>query len=161
MNAQQELMGLTDIIEWEWSRQYWLIAVMDGVCFYLFYFFFSCLIWKLPVNSSFSPSEQCSDSFWAQKIPPWTLMNMFFVCIFACVCVHCTPSLPCTHTGLSSAWKRSHEGNINLCVVTISSNRSIGLHLHPLFFLCVFCHKFLNYAISEWVGNCVTKIRLN
>lgn len=157
--------GVDGTYWYNWMRmiQTILAHCSDGWSLLLFIllFFFSCLIWKLPVNSSFSPSEQCSDSFWAQKIPPWTLMNMFFVCIFACVCVHCTPSLPCTHTGLSSAWKRSHEGNINLCVVTISSNRSIGLHLHPLFFLCVFCHKFLNYAISEWVGNCVTKIRLN
>lgn len=45
MNAQQELMWRTDIIEWEWSRQHWLIAVMDGVCFYLFCrgFFLVCL----------------------------------------------------------------------------------------------------------------------
>lgn len=61
-----------------------------------------------------------------------------FLCAFLHMCVYTVHSLPCTHTGLSSAWKRSHEGNINLCV-TISANRSIGLHLHPLFFLCLFC----------------------
>lgn len=69
MNPQQELMGFTEIIGWEGSRYSWLIAVMDGVWFYLFYrrVFFVCLTQKVVL-------AQC-----LCEQPPWTLKYLDFV----------------------------------------------------------------------------------
>lgn len=80
-------------------------------------------------------------------------MHLFFVCIFAYVCAHYKSSFPCTHTGLSSAWKRrSHEGNIELCAITLSANRSIGLLLRT--FVSLPFLPVINFlimpSVNEW-----------
>ena len=142
MNAQRGLMGPTDRIEWEWSRQYWLIAVMDGV--YLFYRgLFTYLFDSETSFSSFClPPVMAALSFIVNTgKPSWTLMHLGFgvhVCIRVCIC--CKLSLPCAHTGLSHAWKgRNREGNVELCIATLSADKSVGLLLHTSVCLCLFC----------------------
>lgn len=126
MNAQQELMWRTDIIEWEWSRQHWLIAVMDGVCFYLFCRGFFWFVWR---GIFFRSITTVLTFFVNTGNPLWTLMHLGFgVHVCTHVCVRCKPSLPCTWTGLSHAWKgRNHEENVELCIAALSADKSIGL----------------------------------
>lgn len=125
-------MGVTDVVEPERSRQYWLMAAVHGVCVCLFYRDFQNLF---DSEASFSSLFLCSVTtalgfFVNIERPLRTAVQVGLGVVCTHVCVHSKLSLPCAHTGLGK------EG-----IMKKMSNCALQrfLHMRVLGCFCILC----------------------